>query len=118
MKKNVRFERQQVVEALKRALADGSNVIMATSLIIKCEGAGIGTFRGEDILPYMNLLKYGDQKELISLSGEGEGECLFTVADYKDWMIHFDFFVASTLLCQVQFDPYYLSKPNTVITNH
>ena len=27
MKKNVGFQRQQVVEALKRALADGSNVI-------------------------------------------------------------------------------------------
>lgn len=106
MKKNVGFQRQQVVEALKRALADGSNVIMATSLIIKCEGAGINTFRGEDILPYMNLLAYGDPKERIGISGEGE--CLFTVADYKSWMIHFDFFVASTLLCQVQFDPYYL----------
>ena len=106
MKKNVGFERQQVVEALKRALADGSNVIMATSLKNKCEGAGIGTFRGEDIQQCMNLLEYGPLTELIGISGEGE--CLFTVADYKSWMIHFDFLVASTMVCQVQFDPYYL----------
>lgn len=104
MKKNVGFKRQQVVEALKRALADGSNVIMATSLKIKCEGAGIVTFRGEDIQQWMNLLEYGLQTELIGISGE----CLFTVADYNGWMIHFDFLVASRLVCQVQFDPYYL----------
>lgn len=106
MKKNVGFQRQQVVEALKRALADGSNVIMATSPKIKCEGAGIVTFRGESILEYVNLLEYGDQRELIGIIGEGE--CLFTEADYKSWMIHFDFLVAFTLVCQVQFDPYYL----------
>ena len=106
MKKNVGFERQQVVEALKRALADGSNVIMVAK--IKCEGARIVTFRGESILGYMNFLEYGDQRELIGIIGEGE--CLFTEADYKSWMIHFDFLVASTLVCQVQFDPCYLSQ--------
>lgn len=105
MKKNVGFERQQVVEAIKRALADGSNVIMATDLRSEGQMGVLRTIRGEGIQQYIPLLDDLDT-ELIGISGEGE--CLFTESDYESWMIHFDLLVDSTWIYQVQFDPYYL----------
>lgn len=103
MKKNVGFERQQVVEALKRALADGSNVIMVTDLRSEGQMGGLRIISGEGIQQYIPLLDDMDT-ELIGISDGGE----FTKSDYESWMIHFDLLVDSTWLFQVQFDPYYL----------
>lgn len=89
MKKNAGFQCQQVVEALKRALADGAEVRMAI-----------------DVKQYLPILEDKSRTFLIGLSGDGE--CLFTKSNYKSWMIHFDFVLDGTCVLQVQFDPYYL----------
>ena len=105
MKKNAGFQCQQVVEALKRALADGSEVLMAIENS-ESQNTGIPTICGDDIKQYLSILEDKSRTFLIGISGAGES--LFTRSNYKYWMIHFDFVLDATCALQVQFDPYYL----------
>lgn len=106
MKKNAGFQCQQVVEALKRALADGSEVLMAIDMSSGCQTGGLRNICGDDIKQYLSILEDKSRTFLIGISGDGE--CLFTKSNYKYWMIHFDFVFDVTCALQVQFDPYYL----------
>lgn len=106
MKKNAGFQCQQVVEALKRALEDGSDVLMAVDVSSDSQRAGIRTICVDDVNQYLTILEDKDRTFLVGISGDGE--CLFTKSNYKLWMIHFDFVLDGTCALQVQFDPYYL----------
>ena len=106
MKKNAGFQCQQVVEAIKRALADGSEVLMAIGVSPESLNAGIRTICVDDVNRYLPILEDRARTFLVGISGDGE--CLFTKSNYKYWMIHFDFVLDATRALQVQFDPYYL----------
>ena len=113
MKKNAGFQCQQVVEALKRALEDGSEVLMAIGVSSESLNAGIRTICVDDVNRYLPILEDRARTFLVGISGDGE--CLLPKSNYKHWMIHFDFVLDATRALQVQFDPYYLF---TVITNN